>query len=157
MSGHTPEPWRARKITSSNGQYVLTDGEKHISLVPRENDARRIIACVNACEGIDDEVLEGARRGIDVFKRQIAELESERDQYKRLSDALTEAINDPEGRLATLQKQRDELLATVESLRSAAMMMMEMIEYKFGDYLTANEARSIEFARNAIKEASHAL
>ena len=112
---------------------------------------RRVVACVNACEGIDDEVLEGARRGIDGFKKQIAELESERDQYKRLSDALTETINDTEGRLATLQKQRDELLEVVNSLRGAAMDMAEMVSYKYGDYLTAHEARSIERAREVIK------
>ena len=96
---HTPEPWRA----FNNGQGVVgvstdrsdvcwtriadgswLDSDKTID-ADYEN-ARRIVACVNACAGIDTELLE------------IIE-----DNDKTLA-----------GVIANVEKQRDELLAALE-------------------------------------------
>lgn len=49
---HTPGPWRIRTdlpqpvIASESGQYVVA--------IPSEVNAARIVACVNAMEGIED-------------------------------------------------------------------------------------------------------
>ena len=99
---HTPEPWRA----FNNGQGVVgvstdrsdvcwtriadgswLDSDKTID-ADYEN-ARRIVACVNACAGIDTELLE------------IIE-----DNDKTLA-----------GVIANVEKQRDELLAFAEEVR----------------------------------------
>ena len=96
---HTPEPWRA----FNNGQGVVgvstdrsdvcwtriadgswLDSDKTID-ADYEN-ARRIVACVNACAGIDTELLE------------IIE-----DNDKTLA-----------GVIANVEKQRDELLAAIK-------------------------------------------
>lgn len=49
---HTPGPWRIRTdlpqlvIASESGQYIVA--------IPSEVNAARIVACVNAMEGIED-------------------------------------------------------------------------------------------------------
>lgn len=96
---HTPEPWRA----FNNGEGVVGVGTDHSDVcwtrieeggwlnsdrtidTDYEN-ARRIVACVNACAGIDTELLE------------IIE-----DNDKTLA-----------GVIANVEKQRDELLASLE-------------------------------------------
>ena len=63
---HTNEPWQVDEPTQiwapSIGQYVaITDCEPELNLVPREvqeANARRIVSCVNACAGIDTEIIE---------------------------------------------------------------------------------------------------
>lgn len=59
MSEHTKEPWgigrngdNGIEITSNNGMYFVAE-------VTDEDDARRIVACVNACAGISNERLAG--------------------------------------------------------------------------------------------------
>lgn len=60
MMEHTKEPWLA------DANYVITQGETKIAYcnhidpydgIGYEN-ARRIVACVNACAGLDTELLE---------------------------------------------------------------------------------------------------
>lgn len=98
---HTPEPWRA----FNNGEGVVGVGTDHSDVcwtrieeggwldsdrtidTDYEN-ARRIVACINACAGIDTELLE------------IIE-----DNDKTLA-----------GVIANVEKQRDELLAALEGM-----------------------------------------
>ena len=61
MSAHTLEPWTAKR------NYLWTIHDKHIGRlmnggVPNAEDmanARRIVACVNACKSLPTELLEG--------------------------------------------------------------------------------------------------
>lgn len=48
---HTAEPWR------QDGQYILNQSDE-IFVSTDEANARRIVACVNACSGIPTECLE---------------------------------------------------------------------------------------------------
>jgi hypothetical protein len=63
MSEHTKEPWQYH--TEGNRSFLLdADGYTIAELVKLQpaatvHDARRIVACVNACSGIDIEYLEG--------------------------------------------------------------------------------------------------
>ena len=60
MSEHTPEPWRTSRNTArpANLDWVLRPG---IGGVVTEADARRIVAAVNACAGMEDPEAEIAR------------------------------------------------------------------------------------------------
>lgn len=96
MSEHTKEPWH----TGGDGT-IIYDNEgwgvanatvfhsRHNGPEEAKGNARRIVACVNACAGIRTEALE------------------ERAHMLKAYDDTLEAI----------QKERDELLAEVEALR----------------------------------------
>ena len=93
MSKHTPIPWfknEYRQIFGPNGRRICIDGFAFGTHSTEESQAntRRVIACINACEGFSDEELEGA----DLFKDSI-ESQSE---------------------IVALKQQRDELLAAVQ-------------------------------------------
>ena len=58
---HTPEPWAIERARSGSikaiGPCVAEEYAGSAWLEVPEEDARRIVACVNACRGIDDELL----------------------------------------------------------------------------------------------------
>lgn len=99
---HTPEPWRVEIGEQPETIALLcTSGFAHFELVSDSPlgdisaDARRIVACVNACAGIPTDDLEHG----DIAKAlKIFALDS-----------------------ATFRRQRDELLAALERLSFAAM------------------------------------
>ena len=93
---HTPEPWIQEY--DDNGFYEIKSEQdsRRITFTQREGstdeaNARRIVACVNACKGISTEDLE---------------------TLPTLQTALDEA--------ALIEKQRDELLAALESVAVVA-------------------------------------
>ena len=66
MTEHTPEPWfwdaGDHGIDSSQPYcHVYVDDETTITTDISATNARRIVACVNACKGIETETLEGGR------------------------------------------------------------------------------------------------
>ena len=102
---HTPEPWHLCEVENETGRIkhlVPVDAEKMSLLTIVENDqatfaaiyndddARRIVACVNACAGCATEVLETAPVGF---------FNSTYGHPKYLEE---------------ITKQRDELLAALE-------------------------------------------
>jgi len=102
----TPEPWEIHydphteqgrwiiqtvEKSGASGIYHRETAETHI-----EENARRIVACVNACAEVEEKDLPSLKR--DAL----------------LGRVLTDAINDPDGRIATLERQRDELLAALK-------------------------------------------
>ena len=61
--GHSPEPWEVTEVGA--GEYFIVkfepggDGWEHsVGEIDREADARRIVACVNACKNVPTEALE---------------------------------------------------------------------------------------------------
>lgn len=61
MSEHTPEPWQIKRI---DGAVICAGDYKIAEMWLRERtmpDARRIVACVNACAGISTKDLEDGR------------------------------------------------------------------------------------------------
>lgn len=58
---HTPKPWSYGE--DNDGWYVEKDGLQ-IAHGLSEEDARRIVACVNACAGLPTEVLERYKLGV---------------------------------------------------------------------------------------------
>lgn len=57
MSEHTPEPWELYE-GGCDGPDSVAGKTGHVCTCELNEDARRIVACVNACKGIDTEVLE---------------------------------------------------------------------------------------------------
>lgn len=98
MNKHSKGPWfknKNRIIADANDHPVCLDGFSFGSHSTEKSQAntRRIVACINACEGFSIEGLEGA----NLFKDSI-ESQSE---------------------IITLKKQRDELLMALRGLRDA--------------------------------------
>ena len=60
MSEHTKEPWNTNGdpiVFDATGVVAFTDTRTNLDIVNKAN-ARRIVACVYACAGIDIEYLE---------------------------------------------------------------------------------------------------
>lgn len=60
MTKHTSEPWGEPQHKNEAGMgdcFVVRKQNKELVFIANEQDARRIVACVNACVGIPDEGL----------------------------------------------------------------------------------------------------
>lgn len=75
--------------------WVISANGAEIACLDYEEDARRIVACVNACEGIETEDLEGAELAKFCEDRlwQIGENDRLSAQNTRLLEALKELVN----------------------------------------------------------------
>ena len=73
---HPPEPWKVVPSDSDNGLYDV-DHAANGTVVSDlfRADAERIVACVNACEGVDTEALKGISPilGLDDLLASLAE------------------------------------------------------------------------------------
>jgi len=94
---HTPEPWRTdaecgfpQDLHDSKGNLFLRCGSDFDNEIYGEANARRIVACVNACSGISTDNLE------------------DNLPVKELARRYNEAL-----------KQRDELLKALENTHNA--------------------------------------
>lgn len=130
---HTPEPWSAEpgygygRSFSAWGICAADDAVAVTTLLGNETDqtnARRIVACVNACRGFSTEYLEAV----------VAEGES---LQKRKIDAGKSA----DAAVATLTRRCDELL---EALRTIAVQSL-------GEDWTPEQA--IQFVRQHARSA----
>ncbi len=119
---HTKEPWKV-----SGTEHIVAGGNYVVALDCKPEDARRIVACVNACAGFSIEELEGASLFNDSISAQdeIDSLKSEVEDMKLIiaTDTGTESA------VAAMQKQRDELLAALE----AGRRLIELISPFEGD------------------------
>lgn len=81
--------------------------------------AKRIAACVNACEDVPTEVLETSTSAFGALswhqgQRKLAE--STRDQMQHAAESYQLDAKEQERRAETLKAQRDELLAALEEV-----------------------------------------
>ena len=100
MGEHTKEPWEWEQHMRGDGQpeqgwEIRGDSENEVEgfvadLYAKE-DARRIVACVNACKGIATETLEGLHGVVDVHESALAFAE-ERARADASEAALKEAV-----------------------------------------------------------------
>lgn len=97
MGKHTPEPWRvaAKALVRLDSAYLIEAVEHHdfkygaTLAATSQHDARRIVACVNACAGLSTEQLEASPLG--GVLNGVAGLIAQRDQ---LLEALEMVIAD---------------------------------------------------------------
>ena len=99
MSNHTPEPWKISHDDSTEEWSIITN--QHGSIIANVNEetgpelvgsapvmrkmpglenARRIVACVNACIGIRTEALEHRAHMLKAADDDIAQLTAQRDE-----------------------------------------------------------------------------
>lgn len=100
MSSHVPGPWsrdRSHQIVDGNGQIVYVDNFTFGSHRTEESQAntKRIIACVNACEGFTTEELEGANLHSDSMGL-LREILAEKRRCDELLAALEGLLEDAE-------------------------------------------------------------
>lgn len=102
---HTKEPWRIEESAEFGIHIVDADG-LHVS--PQDH-SRRIVACVNALEGLSDYALLGgwSFRGIEEYASGILK---ERDHLRHEIDAM--AVD-----LTVMMRDRDELLCAIRLAR----------------------------------------
>ena len=125
MTDHTEEPWRVGKLShprdyekvretagpldivvdTETGLYVLASCNLNFPEDAKAN-ARRIVACVNACAGISTENLEQnkpIKEGLHGLNDRIRTAEKHRDELlTALEFVVNEALNDEEGAPGTL-------------------------------------------------------
>lgn len=97
MSKHTPEPWGVYQDAS--GDVFVSSGETsfHIAEIGTEDeesviaDARRIVACVNACRGMKTKDLENQAMLGETLLDRFELMKSETEQVKRKLDELLAA------------------------------------------------------------------
>ncbi len=93
MSAHTEEPWQVAKISGQDKWAVGPSATRRAGDAYTEVNARRIVACVNACKRFSTGLLEAAAA----------------------CGGITE---DPTAMLLQAEQQRDELLAALEKCSS---------------------------------------
>ena len=96
MSKHTQEPWKVQHPHAGQRGWEIADssGLNQISQDVTEANARRIVACVNACAGVDTDLLEDG----ELDKPTMLVMQENKD-LKRRCDELLAAL---EGVLAVV-------------------------------------------------------
>ena len=110
MSDHTPGPWAVNftkfsEVRAENGA-VIARCLKLTSLTNLEANARRIVACVNACEGVSTKHLENnlpIRELVTRHNEVLREIEALKAERAGLVDDIN-ALKDE------IQSQRDKIL-----------------------------------------------
>ena len=95
MSEHTKGPWAVNytkfsEVMAENGA-VIARCVKLTSLTNLEANARRIVACVNACEGVRTEHLENNLPIVELVARHneaLREIEALKDEIKSQQDKI---------------------------------------------------------------------
>ena len=132
---NTPEPIG---YGEDNDGWYLSRGDEQIAHGLTEEHARRIVACVNACEGVHTEVLEdapGYKAAIDDKMRAIETQVHMLEIYREAADAAKR-----------VQVERDQLLAELDCAKNAIVQSInpgsDLIVIK-SDGVSKEEAKSI--------------
>jgi len=91
INNHMPEPWRIR--TDLPIPVIATESGRHFSSIPDLPNARRIVECVNAMEGIEDPMAYMQKR--KEVKPVVVKLEAVfADSLQQLEAKMTEKLAD---------------------------------------------------------------
>lgn len=169
---HTPGPWSSPSagiyggpivdqyatgplIATTGTRAILSSMRKHgrDTLYETEANARRIVACVNACEGIStDDLHNGQSRAgeqLTGYGQACAERDALRAEVARLREALQKVL-----RAARCQDvDTDDYVAAMSTGRPLALALNEALQVALGEShsLTMPEVRTIaEQARAAL-------
>lgn len=145
MSEHTKEPWkyyeleddrfgvkipREKKTRYGAEPYAVIGGFEPEDRNEMKANARRIVACVNACAGIDDP---------ELWVAQMMFMDSDHS-------ASLEIIEE-------LRQQRDDLLAALKALEDACDKRVSCLSREA--YLVAERCKGMKDALNALDDARH--
>ncbi|MGY4028272.1 hypothetical protein ACW5WQ_20365 [Aeromonas rivuli] len=110
MSQHTPVPWL--KVGKFVAAHSPLNDVFYVCQCDEEHDARRIVACVNACEGIPTEDLEASpRHGL----LHLCEFSSEVIELREHAEAQVRHFQE---RLAVFQAQFSKAKTLIHDLRT---------------------------------------
>jgi hypothetical protein len=125
---HTPEPWKLYRNDQSVGDVVghaVCDvwprGDDHIASEEGKANARRIVACVNACRGLPTDELE-AKGVVSAVGNQLLDMDRKLHKAEVAAATWGDRATKEASRAADLQAQVDELLAAAKHLLSNAMI-----------------------------------
>lgn len=129
---HTKEPWKyGKELTARSGEWLISmdagDRGRGIPICetrPASGDeqanARRIVACVNACAGIPTEQLEsGEARSVRDELADIAMLEKQRDELLDALERMVRLLEIEDARLANFGEV-EAARATIASVKGGA-------------------------------------
>lgn len=85
MTDYTKGPWEQE---TPHGHLVIDRAGNLVADCARPEDARRIVACVNACEGISTEQLDSWLCMSRPIRKSLEELKAEADREAKQCDAL---------------------------------------------------------------------
>jgi hypothetical protein len=117
---HTPDPWRtteldrviADTIQKVNDDYFIAD-----CFGPdAKANARRIVACVNACAGLSQDALDGGWKAVEIIAYSRS-LEQQRDQLLDALKGVLKCARGSSGRIIIDQYDEEEInraIAAVE-------------------------------------------
>lgn len=125
MSKHTPEPWKLCRNDQSVGDargYAVCDvwprGDDQLASEEGEDNARRIVECVNACRGLPTDELE--QKGlVAAVGTQLLAADDRAEGQEREIRKLARTTADAENKLADALNQRDDLLAALEIIAAS--------------------------------------
>ena len=129
-SQYTKEPWSINEwpqpdssiaIGATGTPLIARVLLRDVSINGQKANARRIVACVNACEGVPTEQLEWDSSTFLDMMRERNTLEKQRDElhaeaaFQRNAHAMAQqAILDQGNQLGEAIKQRDELVSAIQ-------------------------------------------
>lgn len=143
MKCHSPEPWSIFEIGENNVHFCLAfeggrksiltmvdDSGDSLPAVFKDDDARRIVACVNACEGIDTETLEfvdgAARQAVSDIAVDVSVVHEARKQRDELLSALELMVlihDEPSGFEGKFGKDLDDAISAQKEKIDARLMV----------------------------------
>ena len=89
---HTDEPW---SYCEDNDGWCIENGVEQLGILFGEDNARRIVACVNACAGMPIKDLEAVpEKGLFRLAEFANKTVIERDTYRELCGELLFALKD---------------------------------------------------------------
>lgn len=90
MSEHTKEPW----VADAYGNILAGSPAYYLGRIDQDDavaNARRIVACVNACAGLDTEWLEDEQNR-NVLTRMVHDIMENEDKVEQLQSANAELV-----------------------------------------------------------------
>lgn len=129
-AAHTPEPWSCGGGIPTN---IWSEASRGIRIARTDFDgdeqhpeaianARRIVACVNACAGIETESLEADGYGdnwAEVRRQRDAQFDAEMAWERAMMAAIGEdGIKSVSDAIGKLKAERDELISALEKILS---------------------------------------
>lgn len=118
MSKYTQEPWKVCHWKDDRRGFEIADrNQNRVGFDMTEANARRIVACVNACRGLPTDELE--QKGlVAAVGTQLLAADDRTEGQEREIRKLARTTADAENKLADALNQRDELLAALEEAKS---------------------------------------
>ena len=152
MSNHTKAPW----LFDGKVVYALNEkGGEYFSAFVQDGktcedelkaNARRIVACVNACEGISTEMLESVQINPSMLLSMYSRLESDRTELEKRLNNLAQENMDYLRRINALEQQlKSEMRRSFRLVADQRKKQMDDLLYRLDMFGHKTGCRKNEF------------